>query len=57
MTVCPLNDEPIVLIRNNNRVFCAVEDNEVSMKDCKRCQSQSSSDNFMEDTNDMELEI
>ena len=57
MTVCPLNDEPIVLIRNNNKVFCAVDGYEVSMKKCKQCQSQNSSGNFVEDTDDMELEI
>ena len=56
MTICPLNDEPIVLLRNN-KVFCAIEGYEVSLKNCKQCQSQNMSDDIVKYSEDMELEI
>ena len=57
MEDCPLNDEPIVLIRGRNKIFYGIEGNEVSTKKCNQCQADYNAENNDTETDDAELDI
>jgi len=57
MDICPLNDVPIVFLNNHKRVFCGLEGNEVSIKKCRQCQAENSSDYTDTDADKMDIEL